>query len=182
LQILELPLAGLKLIRPRVFRDARGHLFETYQEPRYRAAGIDCSFVQDNFSRSFARTLRGLHYQVEPGQAKLLRVTLGQSYHVAVDIRPGSPSFGRWHGVKLDADEASELFLPVGFAHGFCALSEVADVAYKVSALYDPATERAIRWDDPTLGIVWPVENPVLSERDRLAESFAEFARRIGAA
>ncbi len=179
MDVFELPLVGLKLVRPRVFRDARGHLLETYQEPRYRAAGIDCTFVQDNASRSFARTLRGLHYQAQPGQAKLLRVTCGRSYHVAVDIRPASPTFGRWHAVELDGDDPSEFFLPVGFAHGFCALSEVADVSYKVSALYDPAAERSLRWDDPTLAIVWPVKEPLLSERDRSAESFTDFARRV---
>jgi dTDP-4-dehydrorhamnose 3,5-epimerase len=181
-EVVELSVAGLKLLRPRVFRDERGWFMETYAEPRYRAAGIDCAFLQDNFSRSFGRTLRGLHYQAAPGQAKLLRVTLGRTYHVAVDIRRGSPTFGVWHGVELDADDPSELFVPVGFAHGFCALTATADVAYKVSALYDPATERSIRWDDPELAIAWPVENPVLSERDRNAESFAAFkARTVGA-
>jgi dTDP-4-dehydrorhamnose 3,5-epimerase len=178
--VLDLPLAGLKLIRPRVFRDARGHFIETYSEPRYRAAGIDCAFVQDNFSRSFARTLRGLHYQAEPGQAKLVRVSFGRTFHVAVDLRAESPSFGRSHAVELDASDASELFVPLGFAHGFCALTSVADVAYKVSALYDPATERALRWDDPELAIAWPLADPLLSERDRDAESFAAFRARAG--
>jgi dTDP-4-dehydrorhamnose 3,5-epimerase len=179
--VTELPLAGMKLIRPRVFEDARGFFVETYQEPRYRAAGITCAFVQDNFSRSFAGTLRGLHYQARPGQAKLLRVTQGRSYHVAVDIRPGSPTFGQWQATTLDADEPSELFLPVGFAHGFCVLSDVADVTYKVSAVYDAEAERQIRWDDPDLAIAWPLTAPLLSPRDRAAESFAEFARRVGA-
>lgn len=180
MEVIELPLAGMKLMRPRVFEDERGLLFETYSEPRYRAAGIDCTFVQDNFSRSFARTLRGLHYQAAPGQAKLLRVTLGRTFHVAVDLRVNSATFGRWHGVELDADDPSEIFVPIGCAHGFCALSAVADVAYKVSALYDPATERAIRWDDAELAIAWPVTRPVLSERDRTAESFAAFRARAG--
>jgi len=179
-EVLELPLAGLKLIRPRVFKDARGHFVETYSEPRYRAAGVDCTFVQDNFSRSFGRTLRGLHYQAHPGQAKLLRVAFGRTFHVAVDLRPESPTFGRSHTVELDASDASELFVPRGFAHGFCALTAVADVAYKVSALYDAATERAIRWDDPELAIAWPHSEPLLSERDREAESFAAFRARAG--
>lgn len=178
MEVVELPLAGLKLIRPRVFKDARGHFLETYSEPRYHAAGIDCTFVQDNFSRSFARTLRGLHYQVRPGQAKLVRVTFGCTFHVAVDLRAGSPTFGRSHAVELDASEANELFVPLGFAHGFCALTSVADVMYKVSALYDPTTERAIRWDDPELAIAWPITEPLLSERDRDAESFAAFRAR----
>lgn len=181
MEVIELPLAGLKLLRPRVFRDARGSFVETYSEPRYRAAGIACAFVQDNLSRSFARTLRGLHYQAHPGQAKLVRVTFGRSYHVAVDIRPSSPTFGRFHASFLDGDDASELFLPIGFAHGFCALTAFADVAYKVSALYDAAAERTIRWDDPELAIAWPVADPVLSERDRAGESFATFRSRLGA-
>jgi dTDP-4-dehydrorhamnose 3,5-epimerase len=181
-EVIECPLAGLKLLRPRVFRDERGWFTETYAAPRYRAAGIDCQFVQDNFSRSFARTLRGLHYQAQPGQAKLLRVTFGRTFHVAVDIRRDSPTFGCSHGVELDADDPSEFFVPIGFAHGFCALTTTADLAYKVSALYDPAAERSIRWDDPELAISWPVTNPVLSERDRTAESFAEFKARTDGA
>ncbi len=174
----ELPLAGLKLVRPRVFTDARGFFVETYQEPRFRRVGIDCVFVQDNFSRSVAGTLRGLHYQEYPGQAKLVRVTLGRSFHVALDIRADSATFGQWYGATLDADQPSALFLPVGFAHGFCALTDVTDVAYKVSAVYDADAERQIRWNDPDLAIAWPVGDPVLSERDRAAESFAAFARR----
>lgn len=176
----DLPLAGLKLIKPRVHRDERGSFVETYHEPRYRAAGIACAFVQDNQSRSVRGALRGLHYQSHPGQAKLLRVTLGRSFHVALDIRKDSPTFGHFHALTLDAETALQLYVPVGFAHGFCALSDLADVAYKVSSIYDSRTERQIRWDDPELAIPWPLERPLLSPRDQAAESFRDFARRLG--
>jgi dTDP-4-dehydrorhamnose 3,5-epimerase len=181
MEVIELPLPGLKLVRPRVFRDSRGFFRETFHEPRYAQAGIDCRFVQDNHSRSSYGTLRGLHYQSTPGQAKLLSTTRGRVFDVAVDIRPDSPTFGEWHGVTLDAEEGTQLFIPVGFAHGFCVLSEDADVAYKVSAVYDARTELGIRWNDPDIGVTWPIADPVLSERDQKTESFADFKRRVRA-
>jgi len=181
LDVVELPLAGLKLVKPRVFRDARGFFLESYHAPRYRAAGIDVTFVQDNHSRSKLGTLRGLHYQSRPGQAKLVRVTSGEIWDVAVDIRPGSPTFGRWHAVTLDAESQAQLYVPVGFAHGFCVTSDVAEVQYKVSNPYDPTTELTIAWDDPDLGVAWPVRDPVLSARDQAGERFADFTRRIQA-
>jgi dTDP-4-dehydrorhamnose 3,5-epimerase len=181
MQVEDLPLAGLKLIRPRVFRDARGFFFESYHEPRFREAGIHVTFVQDNHSRSVKDTLRGLHYQSSPGQAKLLRVTSGRIFDVAVDIRPDSPTYGRWEGVYLDAEQHAQLFLPVGFAHGFCVVSDTADVVYKVSSVYDAATESTISWDDPDIGIEWPTESPVLSDRDRKGESFKDYSRRMKA-
>jgi len=177
-----LGLAGLLLIKPRVYRDDRGFFVETYQSDRYRSAGIDCVFVQDNHSRSSERTLRGLHYQSSPGQAKLVYVVEGSIFDVVVDIRPESPTFGRWEAVVLDSETHTQLFIPVGFAHGFCVLSAAADVVYKVSSLYDAATECAIAYDDPELGIQWPTTEPVVSPRDRSAESFSEFARRAGCA
>jgi dTDP-4-dehydrorhamnose 3,5-epimerase len=125
-------------------------------------------------------TLRGLHYQSSPGQAKLLRVVSGRIFDVAVDIRPGSPTFGQWEGAYLDADEHAQLFVPVGFAHGFCVVSEVADVLYKCTTIYDASTECTIAWDDPTIGVEWPTKEPILSERDKKAESFVDFARRVG--
>lgn len=179
MEVVELPLSGLKLIRPRVFRDARGFFVESYHEPRYRAAGIDCRFVQDNLSQSARGTLRGLHYQSSPGQAKLLSVARGRIFDVAVDIRPDSPTFGRWHAVYLDGDAAEQLYIPIGFAHGFCVTSEVAEVMYKVSAVYDPKTEQGIAWNDPEIGVAWPIGEPTLSERDQRAESFAAFAKRV---
>jgi dTDP-4-dehydrorhamnose 3,5-epimerase len=179
LEITKLPLDGLVLLRPRLFRDSRGYFRELFNETRYREAGVDCRFVQDNHSRSAHGTLRGLHYQSSPGQAKLISVTRGRIFDVAVDIRPGSATFGQWYGATLDGEEGAQLYVPVGFAHGFCVTSDVADVVYKVSALYDPKTELSIRWDDPEIGVTWPVAEPVLSERDQRAESFADFARRV---
>jgi dTDP-4-dehydrorhamnose 3,5-epimerase len=179
MEVIDLPIPGPKLIVPNVFRDPRGFFVETYAEPRYRAAGIDCTFVQDNHSQSVKGTLRGLHYQSSPGQAKLVRVASGRIFDVIVDIRPSSPTFGQWHGAYLDAREHAQLFAPIGFAHGFCVVSDVADVVYKVSSVYQSATEFAIRWDDPELGIEWPGETPILSPRDQAAESFASFAARV---
>jgi dTDP-4-dehydrorhamnose 3,5-epimerase len=178
LEVIELPLPGLKLLKPRILRDRRGFFIETYHEPRYREAGIDCHFVQDNHSRSTRGTLRGLHYQSHPGQAKLIRVTSGSIFDVAVDIRPDSPTFGRWHGLFVNADEHAQFFIPVGFAHGFCVVSDVADVVYKVTTVYDAVTECGIRWNDPDIGIEWPISDALLSPRDEQMESFAEFASR----
>jgi dTDP-4-dehydrorhamnose 3,5-epimerase len=179
MDVSDLRLAGVKLIRPTVFRDSRGFFLESFHAPRYRAAGIDVVFVQDNHSRSVLGTLRGLHYQSSPGQAKLVRVAMGRVWDVVVDIRPDSPTFGQWEGVYLDAEEHLQLFVPIGFAHGFCVVSEVAEMLYKTSNLYDPLTECSIRYDDPELGVPWPVREPVLSERDRRAESFAQFRARV---
>jgi len=175
-----LSLPDLKLVTPRVFRDHRGFFLETYQEARYEAAGISARFVQDNHARSTRGTLRGLHYQAIPGQAKLVRVVLGRVFDVAVDIRTGSPTFGKWVGVELDAETHQQLFIPVGFAHGYAVLSEVAEVEYKVTSYYDAAQELSIRWNDPEIGVAWPVAEPVLSPRDEAAESFASFRARVG--
>lgn len=176
-----LELEGLLSIELDVFRDARGLFVETYSEPRYRAAGVDCGFVQDNLSRSAHGVLRGLHYQERPGQAKLVSVVRGRIFDVAVDLRPDSPTFGRWHGLYLDAEEHRQLFVPVGFAHGFCVVSDGADVTYKVSNVYDPSTERTLTWNDPDLAIEWPVQAPLVSPRDAQGESFASFSRRVRA-
>ncbi|MCC7009075.1 MAG: dTDP-4-dehydrorhamnose 3,5-epimerase [Acidobacteria bacterium] len=156
------------LIEPAVHRDARGFFLETYQAARYRAAGIDVTFVQANQSRSVRNTLRGLHWQdgAHP-QAKLIRVVVGAVFDVAVDIRPHSPTFGQWVGVHVSADNFLQLYIPVGFAHGFCVLSDAAELEYQCSDVYDPASERGLLWNDPDLGIAWPVRNPIISERDR---------------
>jgi len=166
-RVVPAPLPGVLVIEPRVFRDGRGFFIETYQEQRYRELGILDQFVQDNHSRSVAGTLRGLHLQVTKPQAKLVRVIEGSVYDVAVDVRRGSPTFGRWFGVVLSADDFRQCYVPRGFAHGFCVTSEVAQVEYKCSHFYDPADELGIRWDDPAVGIEWPVATPVLSDRDR---------------
>ena len=181
MEIIDLPLAGAKLIKPRIFRDPRGFFFESYNEARYADAGIKETWVQDNHSLSCQGTLRGLHYQSKPGQAKLVRVTHGRIFDVLVDIRPGSPTFGKWHGLAIDAEEHSQVYIPVGFAHGFGVLSETAEVQYKVSTPYDGATECAIRWNDPELGVEWPLAAPILSARDQASESFAAFKARAQA-
>ena len=181
MKVEDLELEGVKLVTPRIFGDERGFFLESYNADKYRAHGIACDFAQDNHSRSVHGTLRGLHYQSSPGQAKLLRVVQGQVFDVAVDIRHGSPTFGRWLAVELDAKQHQQIFIPVGFAHGFCVLSETAEVLYKVSSVYDPNTECGIAWDDPDIGIRWPVTDPLLSERDRHGESLAAYRTRVGA-
>ncbi|HMA97029.1 MAG TPA: dTDP-4-dehydrorhamnose 3,5-epimerase [Polyangiaceae bacterium] len=179
MEVTKLELSGLLRIRPKVFRDDRGWFFEPYNEARYLAAGVTDRFVQDNHSRSSYGTLRGLHYQAVPGQAKLVRVATGRILDVVADIRVGSSTFGRWVAVELDAEKHEQLYIPVGFAHGFCVLSEAAEVLYKVSTLYDGSQERTIAWNDPELGVKWPVEDPVLSERDRNGESLASYRARM---
>jgi len=181
LQVIDLELNGLKLIRPQVFGDERGFFLETYNAPRYQAAGIDASFAQDNHSLSVKGTLRGLHYQSSPGQAKLMRVSRGRIWDVAVDIRPESKTFGRWQAMELNDEKREQLFIPVGFAHGFCVLSDVAEVQYKVSTPYDAKTECSLSYADPELNVAWPVDNPVLSARDLQAESFAAYRARVRA-
>jgi dTDP-4-dehydrorhamnose 3,5-epimerase len=163
---LETGLEGLVLIEPQVFGDERGFFVETFSQDAWRELGVEVDFVQHNHSRSAAGTLRGLHFQTSPGQAKLLRCPRGKIFDVAVDLRKGSPTFGRWEGYVLDDEKHRQLFVPVGFAHGFCVLSDVADVTYLVSSYYDPETEAGIRWDDPEVGVEWPVEAPLLSQRD----------------
>ena len=173
-------LPGIKLVRPNVFVDDRGFFFESYNAQAFAAVGIDVVFVQDNHSRSVKGTLRGIHYQSRPGQAKLVRVVVGRTWSVVVDIRPNSSSFGQWEAIELDESTREQLFIPVGFGHGFCVLSEFAEVEYKVSALYDAEAECAINYADPELAIAWPVKQPLLSARDQRAESFAAFRSRVG--
>ncbi|MEB3198113.1 MAG: dTDP-4-dehydrorhamnose 3,5-epimerase [Candidatus Sericytochromatia bacterium] len=157
------------LIEPRLFHDERGFFLETFHAERYRQAGITAPFVQDNHSHSRRHVLRGLHYQLRNAQGKLIEVKRGRIFDVAVDVRRGSPHFGLWVGVELDADRHQQLWIPPGFAHGFLVLSEQADVVYKCTAPYDPAAEQGVRWDDASLGIAWPVDagEVVLSDKDR---------------
>ncbi len=166
MQVIETALEGVRIIEPRVFEDRRGFFFESYNERAYAEHGIGDRWVQDNHSRSVRGVLRGLHYQAPPGQAKLVRVVVGEVYDVAVDVRFGSPTFGQYVGVVLSAENRRQLYIPVGLAHGFCVLSETADFLYKVTSYYAPQDERGIRWDDPTLGIPWPVRDPILSDKD----------------
>lgn len=168
-----LSLDGLLVVTPKIFRDDRGFFVESYSAPRYQQAGIGCAFIQDNHSRSQKHTIRGLHFQTAPGQAKLVRVISGRIFDVAVDIRPRSPTLGRWQGIFLDAETHEQLYVPVGFAHGFCVVSDSAEVLYKVSSLYDHQTESGIAYDDPDIGIQWPTHTPIVSKRDSCAQSFA---------
>jgi dTDP-4-dehydrorhamnose 3,5-epimerase len=167
------------LIEPTVHRDDRGFFLEAWREEHYREHGIDARFVQDNHSRSREGTLRGLHAQLDPAQAKLVRVVTGEIFDVAVDVRRGSPRFGRFASAILSAGNFRQLFIPAGFAHGFCVLSEQADVEYKCTAPYRPAGEIAIAWNDPALAIPWPVEKTVVSPRDAAAPRLAELADRL---
>lgn len=168
----ELP--GVLLVEPQLFGDARGFFLESFHAERYAAAGIPGPFVQDNLSRSTRGTLRGLHFQEPAGQGKLVQVLRGAVWDVAVDVRRGSPTFGAWVGMELNEDTRQQLWIPAGFAHGFCVLSESADFFYKCTAFYTPAAERAVRWDDPALGIRWPVQAPLLSPKDATAPLLAD--------
>lgn len=160
---------GVLLVEPDVHRDPRGFFLETYHRTKYADGGIDVAFVQDNHSRSTAGTLRGLHAQLTRPQGKLVRAVRGEIFDVAVDIRRASPTFGRWVGERLSAEDFRQLYIPPGFAHGFCVTRGPVQVEYKVTTLYDPGDEIVIAWNDPDLAIDWPIEDPVLSTRDAKA-------------
>jgi dTDP-4-dehydrorhamnose 3,5-epimerase len=175
------------VITPDVHPDPRGFFLETYHHAKYRAGGIEVAFVQDNLSRSARGTLRGLHAQRRRPQGKLIRVTEGEIFDVAVDLRRGSPSFAGWVGVRLSGDTFRQVYVPPGFAHGFCVLSEVAVVEYKCTELYDPADEIGVIWNDPDIGIQWPIADPMLSDKDAAAprlrdllEALPECGPRLG--
>jgi dTDP-4-dehydrorhamnose 3,5-epimerase len=173
-----MPLQGLIVIQAQVFRDERGLFFESYRHSRYAQAGIDVAFTQDNISFSKKNTLRGLHYQETPGQAKLITVVQGAIWDVAVDIRPDSPTYGKWASLELSDENLLQFYIPVGFAHGYYVLSEFARVQYKVSAPFNALTERTIAWDDPDFAIGWPCSCPILSDRDRTAHPFRQKVNR----
>jgi len=173
MQVSKTPIDGLLTIKPKIFADPRGMFYEVYSENRYEEHGIPC-FVQDNHSVSKKGVLRGLHYQVNPGQGKLVRVTRGEVFDVAVDIRKQSPTYGKWWGLSLSETNNFQLYIPIGFAHGFCVLSESAEVLYKCSDYYSPENERGILWNDPDLAIDWPVKDPILSEKDAVSPLFSE--------
>jgi dTDP-4-dehydrorhamnose 3,5-epimerase len=172
-------LDGVVLLEPTVHGDARGFMVESFRRDAWAELGVDADFVQHNHSRSVKGTLRGIHFQTEPGQAKLVRCARGAILDVAVDLRRDSPSFGQWEGHVLDDEKHRQLFVPVGFGHGFVVLSDVADVNYLVSSLYDPATEAGIAWDDPDVGVDWQVAEPLLSDRDKSAPKLAEAAETL---
>jgi dTDP-4-dehydrorhamnose 3,5-epimerase len=169
-------LDGLVLVEPEVHGDDRGFMLETFSREVWAGLGVEVEFVQHNHSRSSRGTLRGIHFQTEPGQAKLVRCARGEVLDVVVDLRRDSPSFGQWEGHLLDDVHHRQLFVPVGFGHGFAVLSDVADVAYLLSSVYDPATESGIAWDDPEVGVDWRVEEPLLSARDKAAPRLSEVA------
>ena len=168
MKVIETALPGAVVLEPQVFGDARGFFYESYNEAKYRDAGVDRRFVQSNVSRSARSVLRGLHYQWPNPQGKLVSVLEGEVYDVAVDIRQGSPTFGRSVGVMLTAENHRHFWVPEGFAHGFCVLSEFATFSYQCTALYDPKADAGIRWNDEALGIDWPVSDPLLSDKDRI--------------
>jgi dTDP-4-dehydrorhamnose 3,5-epimerase len=173
-------LDGIVLLAPAVNGDARGFFLESFRADVWAENGVGVPFVQDNHSRSRQGVVRGMHFSLGAGQAKLIRCGRGTIWDVVVDLRAGSPTYGEWEAVELDDEQCHQLFVPVGFAHGFCVLSDVADVLYKVSSYYDPALERGFRWDDPAVAIAWPpgVEHQV-SERDATAPLLAEVAGEL---
>ena len=174
MKFIETSLPGCVVIEPQVFGDSRGFFYESYNEAKYREAGIDRRFVQSNVSRSARGVLRGLHYQWPNPQGKLVSVLDGEVYDVAVDIRRGSPTFGQWTGVMLTAENHRHFWIPEGFAHGFCVLSEFATFSYQCTDLYDAKADGGVRWNDPAIGIDWPISNPLLSDKDAKAPLLAD--------
>jgi dTDP-4-dehydrorhamnose 3,5-epimerase len=177
MQVKQTGFAGLLLIEPRSYRDERGFFLETFQAERYCDHGITEAFVQDNHSRSRQGVLRGLHFQVRRPQAQIVTVMRGKIFDVAVDLRPDSTTFGRWHGEELNEDGPRQLYMAAGFAHGFCVLSEFADLHYKVSEIYDAGDEGGLFWNDPDLAIQWPLRDPIVSARDRAYPRLRELKR-----
>ena len=179
MQKLDTSLPGVWELQPKVLRDARGFFLETYQQQRFADLGIHDVFVQDNHSRSAKGTVRGLHYQVRHAQAKLCRAVEGEVLDVAVDIRLGSPHFGKWTSVLLSAEKQNQIFIPQGFAHGFAALTDTVQFLYKCSDFYDPASEHGIIWNDPDLAIDWGIADPLISEKDAKFPTLAAMPREF---
>jgi dTDP-4-dehydrorhamnose 3,5-epimerase len=173
-------LAGIVLLEPDVHRDDRGFFVETFRADRYAELGIPADFVQDNHSRSARGVLRGLHFQGGPGQPKLVRVARGRAYDVVVDVRPQSPTFGQYEAFELDDERHLQVWVPGGFAHGFCALSDWTDVVYRVGTYYDPQAEQGLAWDDPEVGIRWPIASPSLSARDAANPRLRDLVAGLG--
>ncbi len=171
-------ISGVHLITPEIFQDQRGFFLESFREETFRQHGLPGAFVQDNHSGSVKGVLRGLHFQWEPAMAKLMRVTRGTAFLVAVDIRKESPSLGQWLGVEASAENRIQVYAPAGCARGFCVLSDYAEVQYKCTGLYNSRGESGIRWNDPAIGIDWPVRDPIISPKDAVAQSLAEWLAR----
>ena len=167
MNIITTSIEGVLIIEPEIFEDSRGFFMETYNRNRYFKCGINTVFVQDNLSYSVQGAVRGLHYQIRNSQAKLVQVISGEIFDVSVDIRPDSPTFGKWVGFHLSERNRRQLFIPQGFAHGFCVLSEIAHFLYKCSDFFAPDDEGGINWSDPEIGIDWPVKDPIISEKDK---------------
>ena len=179
MKFLPTELDGVIVVEPDVWRDPRGFCLETYRADRWAEGGVDCTFVQDNHSRSARGTLRGLHAQLQRPQAKLVRVLQGSIVDVVVDIRRGSPTFARWIAVDLSSENFRQIFVPAGFAHGLCVTSETAEVEYKCSDLYDPSDELRLLWNDPAIGVHWPITDPILSDKDLAALPLAAWMDRL---
>lgn len=171
------PLGDVVVLIPSVFEDERGFFLETFRADQFADLGLPDRFAQDNHSRSSKGVLRGLHFQWDPPMAKLMRVTAGTAFLVAVDIRKGSPTLGRWFGIEVSAENRRQVFAPAGFARGFCVLSDAAEIQYKCTGVYNPKAESGIRWDDPEIGIQWPISSPILSAKDARARSFSEWLK-----
>lgn len=171
-------LQDVVVVVPDIFRDSRGFFMETFREDQFRKNGLPVQFVQDNHSRSVKGVVRGLHFQWDPPMGKLMRVSLGSAFLVAVDIRMGSPTLGKWVGIEASAENCRQVWAPAGFARGFCVLSEVAEIQYKCTGIYNNKAESGIRWDDPEIGIEWPLRDVSLSDKDRNAQTFAQWLSR----
>jgi dTDP-4-dehydrorhamnose 3,5-epimerase len=171
-------LGDIVVLVPDIFQDSRGFFMETYREDQFKASGLPSQFVQDNHSRSEKGVLRGLHFQWDPPMGKLMRVSIGAAFLVAVDVRKGSPTFGKWFGIEASAENRRQVWAPAGFARGFCVLTDVAEIQYKCTGIYNSRAESGIRWDDPHLGIEWPVSQPLLSEKDLKAQTLEQWLAR----
>lgn len=171
-------LNGIVVIASEVFQDQRGFFTEVYRKDQFEELGLASEFVQDNHSRSSKNVLRGLHFQWDPPMGKLMRVTFGNAYLVAVDIRKGSPTLGKWFGMEISAENKKQIWAPAGFARGFCVLSDFAEIQYKCTGIYNSKAESGILWKDPTLGIEWPCENPITSDKDDKAQTLEEWLKR----
>jgi dTDP-4-dehydrorhamnose 3,5-epimerase len=175
-------LRDVVVLVPEVFQDSRGFFMETFREDQFKALGLPTHFVQDNHSRSTKGVLRGLHFQWDPPMGKLMRVTMGSAFLVAVDIRKGSPTLGEWVGVEASVENRRQVWAPAGFARGFCVLSDVAEIQYKCTGIYSNKGESGIRWDDPKIGVKWPINDVVLSDKDRNAQNLEQWLGRPEAA
>lgn len=170
-------LDAIAVIKPQIIGDDRGFFTETFRVDKFKELGLPHEFVQDNHSRSKQGVLRGLHFQWDPPMGKLMRVTLGKAFLVAVDIRKGSPTLGQWYGTEVSSENRKQIWAPAGFARGFCVLSEYAEIQYKTTGTYNQAGESGIAWNDPKIGVAWPVQDPVLSEKDQNAQSLAQWLK-----